>query len=158
MKKIIKIIIGISILLLCVGVVFADNVKPFQTPYNTTGKLNIGDGMIPEETGVTEDIQILAFNDGWDKCYFISTSKDNAADLIQSIQSGKKCKADGVEWYHLEDKQLANSHSAFGTHLKLETVNEMNVGYLESPTSDEVIVLVAPPDTIINCFKSIQWG
>lgn len=159
MKKIMKIITGIAVLLLLIGAVCAtDNVKPFTTPHNTTGELNIGEGMIPEETGVEGDTQVLAFSDGRSNCYFISTTKDVASDLISSIESGTKCRDGDIVWYHLEDKELVNSFGAFGTHLKLKTTNEMNAGFVESPNSDEVIVLIAPPDTIVDCFKSIQWG
>lgn len=159
MKNITKILIGISLLFLLLGTVSAaDNVRPFQTPYNTTGELNIGDGMIPEETGVTDEAQVLAFSDGWDTCYFISTSKDVAADLIKSIESGTKCSDRDVVWYHIKDEHLANSYSVFGgTHLKLDA-DEYNIGFMESPNSDEVIILMAPPDTIIDCFNSINWG
>ena len=159
MKKSTKIIIGAAILLLLVGTVYAaENIKPFQTTYNTKGELNIGDGVIPEETGVNDGTQVLAFSDGFDKCYFISTSEENAKDLIQTIKSGNKCRDGDIEWYHLEDKELTNSFGAWGNHLKLKTTNSMNVGFLESPNSDEVIVLIAPPDTIVDCFKSIEWG
>lgn len=159
MEKGIKIIIGISILLLLIGTCYAtDNIKPFQTTYNTTGQLNIGDGMIPEDTGVNGNTQVLAFSDGWNEGYFISTDKDTAADLIQAIQSGTKCRDGDIVYYHLEDKELTNGFGAFGSHLKLKTTNSMNAGFVESPNSDEVIVVVAGPDTIVDCFKSIEWG
>jgi len=159
MKKITKIVIGMLLLFLLLGTVYAaENVRPIQTTYGTTGQLNIGEGMIPEETGVNGNTQVLAFTDGKSNCYFISTDKDTASDLIQSIQKGTKCRDGNVEWYHLEDKELTNGIGAMGTHLELKTTNSMNVGFLESPNTDEVIVLVAPPNTIVNCFNSIQWG
>lgn len=154
-----KIIIGIAILILLIGIVYAaENIKPFQTPYNTTGKLNIGDGIIPDETGVNEGTQVLAFSDGFNKCYFISTNKDNANDLIKTIESGTKCRDGDIVYYHLEDKELTNAFGAWGTHLKLKTTDSMDVGYLESPNSEEVIIVVAGPDTIVDCLKSIKWG
>ncbi len=159
MKNITKIIIGVSLLFLIIGTISAtDNVKPFQTTYNTTGELNIADGMITDETGVNGNTQILAFEDGFNKCYFISTDKNTASDLIQTVQTGTKCRDGDIVYYHLENKELVNGFGAFGTHLKVKTTDSMNVGYMENPNNDEVIVLVAPPDTIVNCFKSIQWG
>jgi len=154
-----KIIIGITILFLIIGIAAAtDNVKPFQTTYNTTGELNIHDGPITDETGVEGNTQVLAFEDGFNKCYFISTDKNTASDLINSIQKGTKCRDGDIVWYHLQDKELVNGWGAFGSHVKVETTNDMNVGFMESPNSDEVIVLVASPDTIVDCFKSVKWG
>jgi hypothetical protein len=160
MKKIIKILIGISILFLLIGsVVAAENIRPVTTPYNTTAQLDIGGGLITDETTVTEEGQVLAFEDGWNKGYFISTSKENAADLINTITSqGTKCRDDNIVWYHMKDSHLANSYSVFGgTHLKLES-NEYDIGYLENPNSDEVIILMAGPTKIVDCFKSVNWG
>lgn len=163
-KKLILIGILLIILLALVGFILGsithnpENVKNVTTPYGTTCTLNIGEGMLPDETGVTDETQVLAFTDGIRECYFISTTKDIASDLIYSIQSGTKCRDGDVVWYHLEDKELVNGFGAFGTHLKLKTTNEMNAGFMENPNNDEVIVLVAPPDTIIDCFNSIKWG
>lgn len=159
MKNLTKIIIGISILFLFIGVVCAEDAREFQTPYGTTGKLDISEGLIADETTVTDEGQVLAFNDGWGKGYFISTSKDNAADLINTITStGTKCRDGDIVWYHMKDSHLANSYSVFGgTHLKLES-DEYDIGYLESPNTDEVIILMAGPTKIVDCFKTIQWA
>lgn len=159
MKNMTKIIIGISLLFLLVGVVCAEDARQLQTPYGTTCKLDISEGLIPDETTVTDEGQVIAFNDGWGKGYFISTSKENAADLIDTLKStGTRCLDDGIEWYHMKDSHLANSYSVFGgTHLKLES-DDYNIGYLESPNTDEVIILMAGPDKIVDCFKSVQWG
>ena len=159
MNKITKIIIGVSILLLFIGACYAGETRPLQTPYGTTGQLDVSEGIITDETTVTEEGQVLAFNDGWNKGYFISTSKDNAADLINTIKStGTRCLDDNIEWYHMKDAKLGNSYSVFsGTHLKLD-YNEYDIGYLESPNTDEVIILMAGPTKIVDCFKSIQWG
>lgn len=163
-EKMRKIIIGILLVLLVGsitlgGVYSADCVQDITTPYNTTCKLNIGSGLNPDETTVTEEGQILAFECGYYQGYFISTSKDNAADLISNIEStGTKCVKDGVTWYHMKDQHLANSYSVFGgTHLKLES-NDYDIGFMENPNSDEVIILLGPSTRIIECFNSIQWG
>ena len=161
-----KIIIAIPIILIVALLVFSagqnnseKNIKDIVTPYNTTAKIDIGKGTYPEDTGVNENGQVLAFDANGNEGYFISTSKANAADLINTIQSGTKCRDGDIVYYHLEDKELANTYSPFGgTHLKLETVNEANVGYMESPNSDEVIIVMAGPDTIVDCLKSIEWG
>lgn len=159
-----KIIIGILIILIVGILVFSmghseKNVKNFTTPYGTNGTLDIGKGIYTEDTTVNENGQFLAFDAGANEGYLISTSKDKAADLINIIETGTKCRDGDIVYYHLEDKQLANSYSVFGgTHLKLETTNSMNVGYLESPVSDEVIIVIAGPDTIVDCLNSIQWG
>ena len=134
------------------------NIKNVTTTYGTNCSLDIGKGMIPEETGVNGSTQVLAFSDGRSNCYFISTSKDIASDLIKTVQSGTKCRDGDIVWYHLSDKELVNGWGAFGSHVKVKTTNEMDVGFLESSVSDEVIVLVAPPDTIVDCFKSVKWG
>ena len=159
-----KIILGIIILLIAGFLILGTghsekNIKNITTIYGTNGTLDIGKGMYTEDTGVTEDTQVLAFDGGLNEGFFISTSKENAADLIQAIQSGTKCRDGDIVYYHLEDKELANSYSVFGgTHLKLDTVNSMDIGYLESPVSDEVVIVTAGPDTIVDCLNSLQWG
>ena len=111
MKKITKIIIGVSILLLFIGACYAGEPRPLQTPYGTTGQLDVSEGIIAEETTVTEEGQVLAFNDGWNKGYFISTSKDNAADLIDTITStGTKCRDGDIVWYHMKDSHWRGSN------------------------------------------------
>ena len=160
MRKIIKILIGIGIIFLLIGAASAaDRIQDVQTPYGTTCKLNIGGGINPDETIVNDDGQKLAFNDGYKDCIFISTTQD-VSDIIIDIEStGTKCMKDDIVWYHMKDQELANSYSAFGgTHLKLEDVNEFDVGFLENPNSDETIILVAGPDTIVDCFKTVEWG
>ena len=155
-----KILIGICILLMLIGTVAAaDRIQDVTTPYGTTCKLSIGGGINPDDTTVNEDGQKLAFNDGYKDCIFISTTKD-VSDLIKSIEStGTKCAKDDVVWYHMKDQQLANSYSVFGgTHLKLENVNEYDIGFLKSPNSDETLILVAGPDSIVDCFKSVKWA
>ena len=135
------------------------NIKPISTPYGTNATLDIGKGMYTEDTTVNENGQFLAFDAGVNEGYFISTSKETASDLIDIIETGTKCRNGDIVYYHLEDKELANSYSVFGgTHLKLETTNSINVGYLESPVSDEVIIVMAGPETIVDCLNSIQWG
>ena len=163
-KKIAIAIIIIAVAIFVIGMLTGggssnENVKNVTTPYNTTCQLNIGEGIITEDTVVTEDGQKLAFTDGISECLFISTNQD-VSDLISNIEaSGTKCLDDGVVWYHMKDLQLTNSYSVFGgTHLKLEDVNEYNVGFMENPNGGETIILVAPPDTIVDCFNSIQWG
>ena len=158
--KLSKILIGIGIIFLLIGAVSAaDRIQDVTTPYGTTCKLNIGGGLNPDETTVNEDGQKLAFNDGYKDCVFISTTKD-VSDLIKDIEStGTKCAKDDIVWYHMKDQQLSNSYSVFGgTHLKLEDVNEYDVGFLKNPNGDETIILVAGPDTIVDCFKSVEWG
>ena len=161
-KKII--LLGIIIILIAGFIILGTghsekNIKNITTPYGTTGTLDIGKGMYSEDTTVNDNGQFLAFDAGANEGYFISTSKDNAAELLDIIQSGTKCRDGDIVYYHLEDQQLANSYSVFGgTHLKLETTNSMNVGFLESPVSDEVIIVMAGPDTIVDCLNSIQWG
>lgn len=159
MKNITKILIGIGILLLIVGVVSAeDRIQDVQTPYGTTCKLNIGDGINPDETTVNDDGQKLAFTDGSKDCVFISTKQD-VSDITNDIKTGTKCMKDDIVWYHIKDQEVVNDWSPFaGEHLKLGTANEFDVGFLESPNSDETIILVAGPDTIVDCFKSVEWG
>jgi len=156
-----KIIIGVLLLFLVIGTVTAaDRIQTVQTPTGTTCKLDIGSGLDASQTTVNEDGQKLVFDAGWYPGTFISTSKENAADVIQDIQAtGKKCTADGVTWYHFADKELTNTWSVFGgTHLKLEDTNEFDVGFLENPNNDEVIILIAPSNRIVDCFKTIEWG
>ncbi len=155
-----KILIGTCILLLLIGTVTAaDRIQDVTTPYGTTCKLNIGGGINAEDTTVNDDGQKLAFNDGYKDCIFISTTKD-VSDLTKEIEStGTKCARDDIVWYHMKDQKLANSYSVFGgTHLKLENVNEYDVGFLKNPNSDETLILVAGPDSIVDCFKSVKWG
>ena len=160
--------IALVIIVIAIGIVVVgsltnsgnnENIKNVTTPYGTTCHLNIGKGMYSEETVVNDDGQKLVFDDGANKGIFISTTQD-LSDLIAGIEAtGTKCSDDGVTWYHMKDQQLANTYSVFGgTHLKLEDVNEYNVGFMKNPNNDEVIVLVAGPDTIVDCFNSIQWG
>lgn len=164
-KKLILIGILLIILLALVGFILGsithtpENVKNVTTPYNTHCQLDIGEGIITEDTVVNDDGQKLAFTDGISECLFISTNQD-VSDLTRNIEaSGTKCLDDGVVWYHMKDQQLTNSYSVFGgTHLKLGDVNEYNVGFIENPNGGETIILVAPPDTIVDCFNSIQWG
>ena len=162
--KIALIIIILAIAILLIGNITNnsnnnENIKNVTTPYNTTCQLDIGEGIITEDTTVNEDGQKLAFTDGISECMFISTDKD-VSDLTSSIESyGTKCLDDGVTWYHMKDQELVNTWSAFGgTHLKLKDTNEYDVGFLENPNGGETIILVGPPDTIVNCFNSIQWG
>ena len=160
--------VAIIILIIAIGIFVVgsltngdsnENIKNVTTPYNTTCQLNIGKGMISDETTVNDDGQKLVFTDGITKEMFIST-KNDVSDLLTSIEStGTACEKDGVVWYHMKDQQLANSYSVFGgTHLKLEDTNEYNVGFVENPNTDEVIILVGSPDTIVDCFKTISWG
>ncbi|MBO7718715.1 MAG: hypothetical protein J6S29_01035 [Methanosphaera sp.] len=161
--KIAIVIIIVAIAVFMVGAMTSNNnhtnIKNITTPYNTTAKIDIGKGMYTEDTHVNENGQVLAFDAGGNEGYFISTSKENAADFIKSIQSGTKCRDGDIVYYHLEDKELVNTYSPFGgTHLKLKTTNSVNVGFMENPNSDEVIIVMAGPDTIVDCFKSIEWG
>ena len=64
----------------------------FNTPYLPT-----------EEDEVIDSNLNYAFDGGLNEGYFISTSKENAADLIQTIQSGTKCRDGDIVYYHLED-------------------------------------------------------
>ena len=161
--KIALVIIIVAITVFAVGAMTSNNnhanVKNVTTPYNTTCKLNIGEGIISEETTVNEDGQKLTFSDGTRKGVFISTTKD-VSDLLNSIKThGTLCKDDNVTWYHMKDQQLVNTYSPFGgTHLKLADTNEYDVGFMENPNNDEVIILVASPNTIVDCFKTIEWG
>lgn len=163
-KKIAIAIIILAIAIVLIGMLTGggssnENIKNVTTPYNTTCQLDIGEGIITEDTTVNDDGQKLAFTDGISECLFISTDKD-VSDLTSSIESyGTKCRDGDVVYYHMKDQQLTNSYSVFGgTHLKLEDVNEYNVGFMENPNGGETIILVAPPDTIVDCFNSIQWG
>ena len=160
MRNITKIILGIGILFLLLGMVYAeDRIQDVTTPYGTKCKLNIGGGLNPDETTVNDDGQKLAFNDGYKDGLFISTTQD-VSDLLDSIKSsGTKCSDDNIVWYHMKDQELSNTWSPLGgDHLKLDTTTEYDVGFMENPNSDEVIILIAGPDTIVDCFKSIEWG
>lgn len=156
--------IGLIIISMISGWIFPDknteNIKPITTPYNTTCKLDIGGGFDGNKTSVTEEGQVIVFDNGYYDGYFISTSKDKVFDLINLIENtGTKCRQDDVVWYHMEDKELTNGWSPMAwEHLKLKTTAEYDVGFVENPNSDEIIILMASPDRIIDCFNSIKWG
>ena len=42
--------------------------------------------------------------------------------------------------------------------MKLKHADEYDVGFMESPDSDEVIILVASPRKLVDCFNSVKWG
>lgn len=162
----IKKIVIIGILLIILGLFVVNmmgtqnnqNIKNVTTPYGTTTTLNIGKGVSNEST-VNEYGQKLVFNDGYKEGVFISTTRD-VSDIIKNIETGgTKCARDNIVWYHMKDQQLANSYSVFGgTHLKLEDTNEFDVGFMKNPNSNETIILVGSPDTIVDCFKNVKWG
>ena len=159
-RKSTMILLGIGLLFLIIATVSAeDRIQDVQTPYGTTCKLNIGGGINPDETTVNDDGQKLSFNDGYKDCVFISTTQD-VSDITNDIEStGTKCMKDNIVWYHVKDQKLVNDWSPFaGEHLKLEDTNEFDVGFLENPNNDEVIILIAPSNRIVDCFKTIEWG
>ena len=161
-KKIAIVIIIAAIGLFIIGTISNNNekVRNITTPYNTTCKLNTGGGLIGNGAITNKDGQKIMFKDKTTGGLFISTSKDKVAGLINYIPTiGTKHVSEGVTWYNFKDQKSVDAWKAFRyAHLKLKPATEYNIGFLESPNSDEVIIIVASPDKLVDCFNTVKWG
>ena len=159
--------IAITVLIAAIGLFIvstvSDNtekVRNVTTPYNTTCKLNIGGGLIGDGEITNKNGQKISFKDKTTGGLFISTSKDKVAGLINYIPAiGTKYNYSGVTWYNINGQKSEDIFNAFkDAHLKLKHADEYDIGFMESPDSDEVIILVASPYKIVDCFNSVKWG
>ena len=161
-KKIAIVIIIAAIGLFIIGSIYSntERVRNVTTPYNTTCKLNVGGGLIGDGEITKKNWQKISFKDATTGGLFVSTSKDKVAELINYIPTiGTKHDYNGVTWYNFKDQKSSDIFKAFrSAHLKLRRSNEYDIGFLENPNSDEVIILVASPYKMIDCFNSIKWG
>ncbi len=163
MKKIIICLIAITFgAFLVSGLIFNNGEKSMQnvtTTYGTNCTFDFNEGMIAGESGVNGSVQHIAYGNGMmGTGHFISMPESEAQELIQLIQTGEKQIFDGVTYYHFEEKELANGWGAYGRHLELRTTSNMDVAYIQSPVSDEVIIIIGNPESIADCFKTISWG
>ncbi len=161
-KLIIALIIIVFGAFLFSGLLFGNgdkNIQNVTTTYGTNCTFDFNEGMIAGESGVNGSVQHIAYGNGMmGEGHFISMPEDEAQELIQLIQTGEQQIFDGVTYYHFEEKELANGWGAFGRHLELRTTSNMDVAYIQSPVSDEVIIIIGNPESIADCFKTISWG
>ena len=159
--------IAITVLIAAIGLFIvstvSDNtekVRNVTTPYNTTCKLNIGGGLIGDGEITNKNEKKISFKDLARRGFFISTSKDKVDGLINYIPTiGTKHTYNGVTWYNVKGQNSDDLFNAFkDAHLKLKRADEYDIGFMESPDSDEVIILVASPRKLVDCFNSVKWG